>query len=221
MRMLRYLLAMAMVAALSGVARADGFDFQTVVIDPIPSPSEITPITNPTFPVTLSPCQADQLDGLSPTQFIGCFTGLNVTGVALTSLQMEFPAIFLNGLLDQPDCPVETQNVFTTISCGFTDSTDTEYFLDFSGGIVPPYPTGGDCGAVGDPQDCEADSIFTIAIGFNGSSSGGFDDLPQNFLVVGNATAEPTSFWLMLTGVLSAGLLGVYKRRELLLPTRG
>jgi hypothetical protein len=223
MKMLRYLLAIALVCGLSGVARA--VDFQAIVIDPQPTPGEVNLIYNQNFAVTLTPCNADQLDGLSTSDFIGCFTGLNLTGKTLTSLQTDFPAIYLAGnVLDQANCPKETQDVFANISCGFTNSSDTEYYLSFSGGdgVAAASTANGDCdndsdGGTklnADDITCDLPSIFTIAVGGIPAA-----DLPQNFTVVGNAP-EPGSLWLMSTGVLSLGLFGAYRRRELLCETR-
>jgi hypothetical protein len=219
MKILRYLLAMAMVAGLSGAAKADTFvpgDFAAVVIDPLPAPGEITLILNQSFPVSMAPCQADQLDGLSPADFVGCFTGLNDSGTDLTSLSMEFPAIILGNVLDLPNCPVEPQNVFSSISCGFTDSTDTEYVLTFSGGDIPSFGHGPDCPTTGLPPACEEDSLFTIAIG-----GIPFSNVPQNFTAVANTvTPEPSSIWLMATGALSVGLFAAFRRRQILCAPR-
>jgi hypothetical protein len=222
MRILRYLLAMALVAGLSGAAKADTFvpgDFAAVVIDPVPDPSEITLILNQSFPVSLAACHADQLDGLSTADFVGCFTGLNISGTPLTSLSMQFPAIFLTGhVLDLPNCPVEPQNIFSSITCGFTDPTDTAYILTFSGGNIPSFGHGPDCPTTGLPPECEQDSLFTIAIG-----GIPFSSLPQNFTVQANTitvTPEPSSLWLMSTGVLSVGLFAAFRRRQILCPSR-
>jgi hypothetical protein len=219
MRILRYLLAMALVANLSGMAKADTIvpgDFAAVVIDPLPAPGEIHVIVNTSFPVSLATCQADQLDGLSTSDFVGCFTGLNASGTALTSLSMQFPAIFLPVTgLDTAHCPAETQNIFTSISCGFTDSTDTAYVLNFSGGDIPSFGHGPDCSSPGlDP--CEQDSLFTIAIGGIPPAN-----LPQNFTAVANTVApEPSSIWLMSTGAMSVGLFAAFRRRQILCAPR-
>ena len=162
MRILRYLLAMATIASLSVLAKADTIvpgDFAAVVVDPLPAPGEITVVTNTSFPVSLAACQSDQLDGLSPTDFVGCFTGLNNTGTSLTSLTMEFPAITIPGSgLDFASCPTGLtgeHSVFTSISCGFTDATDSEYFLDFSGGNIPTFGQGPDCSSWNNLTLCE------------------------------------------------------------------
>jgi hypothetical protein len=201
MRILRYLLAMAMVASLSGVAKGDTFvpgDFAAVVIDPLPNPNEITLILNQSFTVSLAPCQADQLDGLSTADFVGCLTGLNNSGADL-------------------NCPLEPQNIFTSISCGFTDSTDTEYVLNFSGGDIPSFGQGPDCPPSSSGiEACEEDSLFTIAIG-----GIPFNTVPQNFTAQANAVSpEPSSIWLISTGVLSIGMFVAFRRRQILCAPR-
>jgi hypothetical protein len=219
MKILRYLIAMAIVAGLSGVAKADTFvpgDFAAVVIDPLPAPGEIHVILNTSFSVSLATCQADQLDGLSSSDFVGCFTGLNASGTPMTSLSMQFPAIFLplTGL-DTANCPKETQNIFTSLSCGFTDSTHTAYVLNFSGGNIPTFGHGPDCSSPGlDP--CEQDSLFTIAIGGIPPA-----DLPQNFTAQANTvTPEPSSIWLAATGAMSIGLFAAFRPRQILCAPR-
>jgi hypothetical protein len=217
MRMLRFVCAIAVVCGISPMANATA-NFTAVVVDPQPTIGEITYITSPNFTITsLDTCQSNQLDGLSPSAFIGCFTGLNLSGKTLTSLQIEFPAIDIPGLgLALPSCPVETQDVFSTLTCGFTDPSDTEYLLSFSNPIDPIVSAvnegdcdhDGDAGHLdGDDIKCDSASIFTIAIGGIPAS-----DLPSDIGVVANAP-EPNSFWLMSTGVLSIGLFGAYRRR--------
>jgi hypothetical protein len=222
MRILRYLLAIALVAV-SGVAKAD--DFQMVVIDDDPTPIPaylITPVFTDGFSVTLSPCKASQLFGLSPGTYLGCFTGENETGAALTSLQILIPVFTFDDQTDQPGCSPVSQDVFKTITCGFT-SDNKDYFLDFSGGDLPP-ATGykGDCDNDGDGGSklneddvkCNIASIFTIA-----EAGVPANDFPDDFSAVANAP-EPNSFWLMSTGVLSIGLFGAWRRRRMLCESR-
>jgi hypothetical protein len=241
MRMLRYLLvfAIAFVPALSGVAHAD--DFQMVVIDPPSIPvSEVNFIYNPDFPVTLSACKANQLDGLSTKLYLGCFTGLNLTGETLTSLQLLVPIFDLGGNQDTAGCGLvgDGLDIFTnTPTCGPDPGNSNYYLVDFTGGNLPTAINHGDCDHDGDAGslnqddiDCDTASLFTIAVGIGedcGTKSqcstdqtdilSGFDDNP-----IGPADAqvdvapEPSSLLLMSTGFLSLGLFGVYRRRQIL-----
>ncbi|MDP9051055.1 MAG: hypothetical protein M3O31_10125 [Acidobacteriota bacterium] len=238
MKILRYLLAFALVAGLSGVAKAD--DFQMVIIDPLPAPSDINFIFNQSFPVSLSACDSGQLNGLDPKLYLGCFTGLNDTGKVLTSLQIIIPVFGApSGIgLDQPGCGLAGGglDIFkNTPTCGFTNS-NKDYFVNFTGGNLPTAPRlNGDCdddrdgiahGFNADDVPCNAASIFTIAVGF-GKDCGTrsqcsqltdqiVSDFNDNGGVVATANApEPNSFLLMSTGVLSIGLVGVYRRRQI------
>ena len=221
MRILRYLMAIALVCGLSGVAKAD--DFQMVVVDPVPPANLITPILTNNFVVTLSTCQASQLFGLSAATYIGCFTGENETGKALTSLQILIPVFNLGNQLDQPACAPASLNIniFSNVTCGFTNNNQ-DYFVNLSGGNIPA-ATGvnGDCDNDGDggaklnndDVSCNAASIFTIA------EAGVPVSTFPSFNAVAN-TPEPSSIWLMSTGVLSIGLFGAYRRRQTLCESR-
>jgi hypothetical protein len=214
MRTLRYLLAMALVCALSGVARAD--DYQMTVVDPNPPANLITQIYSDNFSVTLSPCQSSQLFGLSAATYIGCFTGENDTGKPITSLQILIPVFNFNNQVDQPACAPVSQDIFTKITCGFTNN-NKDTFVDLSGGNIPA-ATGinGDCDNDGDGGSrlnnddvaCNAASIFTIA-----EAGVPARDFPS-FDVQANVTPEPSSIWLMSSGILSIGLFGAYRRRQ-------
>jgi hypothetical protein len=232
MKILRYLLAIALAASLSGVARAD--DFQMVIIDPLPKPSEINFVLNQNFPVTLSACNADQLNGLSASLYLGCFTGLNDTGKPLTSIDVVVPVFYISpGVLDTPNCALPTGTLFS--GCTYT-SNGVDYFVNFTGGNIPTAPkVNGDCdndndgnghGFNADDVACNAASIFTIAVGFGTpcetkkeckqETNAILADFNDNGGVVGiaNTTPEPNSFLLMSTGVLSIGLFGACKRRQ-------
>jgi hypothetical protein len=237
---LRYLFALALISGLSGVARAD--DFQMVVIDPpptnVPNYLEVHDITSDNFTVTLSACNADQLDGLSTSLYLGCFTGLNLTGAPLTSLQLLIPVFDLGGKQDTAGCGLVPGNINifkNTPTCGPDPGNSNYYIVDFTGGDLPTAPNKGDCDNDGDTgglnQDdinCDTSYLFTIAVGVGadcGTKSqcstdqtdilNGFDKNP-----IGkpdgqlNVTPEPSSLLLMSTGFLSLGLFGVYKRRQ-------
>jgi hypothetical protein len=234
MKILRYMLAIVLAASLSGVAKAD--DFQMVIIDPLPKPSEINFVLNQNFPVTLSACKADQLNGLDPSLYLGCFTGLNDTGATLTKMEVVIPVFDISpGVPDTPSCALPAGSIFTT--CTFT-SNSVDYFVNFSGGDLPTAPkANGDCdndndgnghGFNADDVTCNQASIFTIAVGF-GADCGTkkeckqetdaiVSDFNNNGGVVGiiTSTPEPNSLLLMSTGVLSIGLFGAYRRRHML-----
>ena len=230
MRMLRCLLAIALALGLTHVAKAN--DFQMVVGDPTPSANEVHLVTSDSFTVSLSPCQSDQLDGLSPALYLGCFTGLNVTGAALTSLQVLVPVFDISpGAPDTPGCNLAPGNVNVfknTPTCGIT-SNGLDFYVDFSGGDLPTAINNGDCDYDGDAgnlnQDdinCDTESLFTIAVGFGADCTTQTQCTNETNQVItdfANTTAvantpEPSSILLMSTGVFSLGLFGVYRRRR-------
>lgn len=208
MRLLRCFVAAMFALGLSALAKAD--DFQMVVIDPsVPA----TPVYSDDFSFTLTPCTASQLDGLSPSTYLGCFSGENETGQPLTSLQLLIPIFDYDNQLDQPGCAPVAQDIFSTITCGFT-SNNLDYYVDFSGGSIPS-ATPGSCS--GNPSDsdyaeeveeCNSASIFTIAVADVPPA-----DFPQDIPVVANAP-EPGSIYLMVTGVALIGLGCVVRRRS-------
>jgi hypothetical protein len=234
MRTLRYLFVIALLCTLARVARAD--DFQFIIADPIVPLDVVEPVFTDDFALTFSSagCQPGQLPS-GVTGYDDCFTGINLTGAPLTSLQIEFP-VFTNpytGLPDTPSCPtLSSGDEFSDITCGLTNG-GADYLLSFSGGDIPtatvfntlcipdPFAPGG--GA------CISSAIFTIAIGI--PTPPGDTTLPPTVLdedistdvgtaaVLGN-TPEPSSFLLMSTGVLSLGLFGACQRRRTPLAAR-
>jgi hypothetical protein len=111
---------------------------------------------------------------------------------------------------------------FSTPTCNPTPSNG-DYIIDFSGGTGIPFAT--DCDHDGDGGDlnsddfnapCNAGTIFTIA-------ESGNDPLSDfaSLSVIANATPEPSSLWLLATGVLPAGLFFANWRRRDLCGTRG
>lgn len=213
MRMMHCLLAISLVCGLSGVAKAD--DFQMIVIDPVPS-QFVTPITSLDFTFSFAACH-------SPSQvptgsgYVGCFTGENETGVALTSLDMLIPVFSYQGPQTAGCSPFGGGlDIFTTITCGTTPD-GKDFFLDFRGGSIPTATDcdhDGDSGKNADDLACNTASIFTIA-----EAGVPPADFPEVH-VIANAAPEPNSFWLLSTGVLSIGMFGAYRRRQTLTPTR-
>src|SRR5580698_1082345 len=90
MRMMRYLFAIALICAASGIARAD--DFRMVVLDPPgPPPGFITvPIFDSPFSFTFGACSVGQLPTGTQGTYEGCFSGVNRTGQSITSLTLDF-----------------------------------------------------------------------------------------------------------------------------------
>lgn len=219
MKMMRWFVAIALVCGLSRTANAD--DFQMVVIDP--SPQYVTPIYNSSFTFSFSAC-------ISPQQvptgsgYVGCFTGVNLTGKTLTTLQLIIPVFSYLGQPQSAGCALfgGGLDVFSTVTCGTTPD-GKDFFLDFSGGSIPD-GNAVDCdkdGDSGDPQEylegCSAESIFTIA-----ETGVAVDAFPTNMSAVANASApEPGSFWLLSTGVLSGGLFLADWRRRSVGPAQG
>jgi hypothetical protein len=199
MRMLRYLLPIALVFALTGIAKAD--DFQMVVLDPIepnPPTTFITyAITNASFTAIFTPCAIGQVPSGAQGTYWECFTGFNDlmdshgNGITMTSLFMTFPTIpGQTSAACSPDGDTSL-NLFSVCN---PSTSPTGFTLDFSGGGIAPGVT------------------FVIA------EYGVLTDFP-NASAVANAP-EPSSFLLLSTGALMAGLFFAYQRRHTLCALR-
>jgi hypothetical protein len=214
-KMLRYLCAAALLCGLAGVAKAD--DFKMVVVDP-PSLNP-TAITSDSFVASFGACQANQLPSDLVGTYVGCFTGINLTGAPLTSLQILIPVFdYPQGSPQTAGCPTlpNNQDLFSSITCG-TTSNGLDFYVDFSGGNIPTAVNHGDCDYDGDARNlnaddykCDSASIFTIAEA--GVPPNGFPDLTVQADVA--VTPEPSSVLLLCTGVLSIGLFGALRRRQ-------
>jgi hypothetical protein len=186
MKMKHWLIALAMVCGLTGMAKAEAVGFQMVVIDPTYSGNyTINTITTTTFPFTFSECESPgQLpQGVS---YDGCFTGQNETGGTITSLTVDIPLT-----AGPASCGFSTTvaNLFSTVSCA-PNSNNTDSVLTFSGG------------------DVVEGELFTLA-------ESGVDvtvtPIPQGS-VVAAISPEPDSLLLLSTGVLSVGAF--FHRRQ-------
>jgi hypothetical protein len=228
--MLRYLFVLVLVCGLAGVAKAD--DFKVVIVDPTVPLDLLQPITSDNFTVDFpttgaaAGCQdSTQLPGVTDAgDYSACFTGINLTGKPLTSIDIEFPIFNYPGTNtpDTPSCPIQTSvDDFKSVTCGTTNG-GADYLLQFSGGDIPtatifnsycyfdPFPD----------VDCSSPAIFTIAIGIPGINliqDGTIQQIESSGIVAeANVVPEPNSFLLMATGVLSLGMFGVYRRRQVL-----
>jgi hypothetical protein len=236
MKMLRYLFAIVLVFGLTSAAKAAGF--QMVVVDPTVPLDVIQQVTSDDFVLnfpTAPPaegCDAPgQLPGGNPGGlFVDCFTGINLTGKPLTSLEIELPTLPFGGGGVQPSCPALTGagGDFKDVTCT-TINGGADFLFDFTDGdIVNATPFNSLCffDPFDDPGiDCYSPAIFTIAIG---NLAGGPVVVTEQVIqtidtddvtVVANAP-EPSSILLMSTGVLSIGLFGAYRRRQILAVAR-
>jgi len=186
MKVLRCLLAIAMVCGLSGVAKADQLDFHMVVLDPFAT----TPIFTTPFSFTFDTCVAGQLPTNVQGSYVGCFSGVNRTGQDWIGLELIFGNT--GALGSQPaSCALDgSTDFFATASCSLTPDT-TEYILDFSAGEIP------NNGSFVIAEDGVDPSLF-----------------PLISATVTTATPEPSSIWLLSSGVLGIGswLAGRNKR---------
>jgi hypothetical protein len=238
MKMLRYLFAIALVFGLTSAAKAGPPTsptgtpgFQMVVVDPTVPIDIIQLVTSDDFaldfPTSGPAAGCSTTDGQLPasdTGYSACFTGINLTGAPLTSLQIELPESV--GSINCSDTFAD--NDFTNITC---TPTGGDYLFDFTGGDIPT-ATLANSSCFFDPfpdVDCNSPAIFTIAIGFsevNPADPSGppiVEDLdtPAALAGINGAVAdadlptpEPSSLLLMSTGVLSLGLFGAYRRRQ-------
>jgi len=189
MKLLRCLPLIAAVCMVSGIAKADPVDFHMVIVDP-PQGFNTTPITSLSPPTVVSflPCVAGEIPGtVDPYQ--GCASFENSTSSALTNLELIFPN---NGVLNSQtaNCTGDpgtisgaSVNFFQEASCNIVGDN---YVLAFFDGSIP----------VGD--------LFTIAE----------DGVPADCFPDGTLTStpEPSSIWLLSTGVLLLGFF-FYRRR--------
>ncbi|MCU1223217.1 MAG: sorting protein [Edaphobacter sp.] len=185
MRMLRCLVAVALVCGLAGVAKADQMDFHMVVLDPFAT----TPIFTTPFQFTFEPCVAGQLPTNVNGSYMGCFSGVNRTGNDWAGMELSFTNTAALG--SQPaGCALDgSTDFYQSATCSLTPD-GSEYFLDFTIGSIPN------------------NGSFVIA-------EDGVDpsDFPMvSATIIRTVTPEPGSIWLMSTGILMVGFFFAKRR---------
>lgn len=178
MRLLRCLFAVTLVCGLLGVAKADQLDFHMVVLDPF----ETFPIQQVPFNFSFTACTLGQLPTNTVGHYDGCFSGVNRTGSDWVGLQLGFSNTA--HLHNQPaGCQLDgAQDYFKNTSCILTPDK-SEYDLNFAGGVIPN------------------NGSFVIA-----ESGVAPSDFPLVSATVTSLTPEPSSIWLLSTGILVTGV---------------
>ena len=198
MKLLRYLPLIAMAFALSGVVQAHAFKLG--VLDAGPGVDYYgTPLTD----LILGSC------GTGTTSTEGCVTIENETGSLLTSFQLTFSTSNLGPMNQTFTCGTGT--LFA--DCSVTNLGGGNYSLVFSGGTGVPSDTNSMSMEEDqkESQDSDDSSADTFTIQENGLPYSDFASTP--FTVV-SETPEPSSIWLMSTGVLLLGGFFYYTRRS-------
>jgi hypothetical protein len=175
MRVLRFLLAIAVVCGITGIANADSVDFHMHVLDPPPPSFTVQPIFSTPFTFSFTECSIGELPGGQTAD--GCFAGVNRTGLDWDNLQITFADNAV--LAGQPaDCSAApSNNVFGSTDCSLVDSTyiltftngvlhNDDFFFITEDGVVPPegfgVGTGSVAGLVATP---EPGSVILLATG--------------------------------------------------------
>jgi hypothetical protein len=187
MKLLRYLFALTLVCALSGMAKADPIDFHMVVVD-AGTPLNTIYLVPPASPVDFSfgPCSSSY----GPNED-GCAYFVNSMGYGLTSLQLEFPDAGSPAAGQTPNCSPSGTGLdfFAASSCSISGNN---FIINFSDGLIPN----------GTAFIIAEDGVPTC----DGSD-------PWTGTLSANAP-EPSSMWLMSTGVLMLGAFFYAKRRN-------
>lgn len=184
MRMMRYLLVMALVCGAAGSAKAD--DFRMVVLDPPPSSFPTYPIFSSPFTFSFAPCAVGQLPTGTQGSYEGCFSGVNRTGEDWTSLTLNFNnnSALTNAAPSECSLDGGGQDIFAAPGTGACDLQGDQYVLIFSGGIL------------------SNNENFVIAE--DGVDPSDFPDVTASFTTPSTVTPEPESVWLLSTGIAFA-----------------
>lgn len=191
MRVMHYLLAIALVCGVVGSANAD--DFRMVVLDPPPGSFPTFPIFDSPFSFTFAPCAVGQLPTGTQDTYDGCFSGVNRTGEDWTSLTLNFSNNSALSNAAPANCSLDGggQDIFAAPSAGNCDLQGNQYVLIFTGGIL------------------SNNENFVIAE--EGVDPSDFPEVTASFTTA-SAVPEPESIWLLSTGIALAGSL-ISKRR--------
>lgn len=192
MRMMRYLLAIALVCGVAGVAKAD--DFRMVVLDPPPSSFPTFPVFDSPFTFNFAACAPGQLPTGTQDIYAGCFSGVNRTGQDWTSLTLDFSNNSALSDAAPAVCSLDGggQDIFAAPSPGACDlQSNQQYVLIFTGGILAN------------------NENFVIAE--EGVDPADFPEVTASF-TTSATTPEPESLWLLSTGLVFAGRLFAHRR---------
>lgn len=185
MKILRYVLMAVLTLSMSGIAQAAGFSWN--LQDPPPPPlSGFIPITQTGVPILFDFVDCSFMGG--NITYKGCAEFQNQTSDTLTSFQFTFDdtSNVLGGAT--PNCISDS---FSVVTCSLVG---TNYLIAFD------CDPGAVCGIA--PQGVF--NVYEDAV--DGSK---FPDVT----VVPNATPEPSSIWLALSGMGSLGYLVRRRRR--------
>ena len=192
MRLMRFLLIVAILSGLSSPLKAD--DFRMVVLDPPPSSFPTYPIFSSPFSFTFAPCVAGQLPTGTLGTYDGCFSGVNRTGLDWTSLTLSFVDNTALSNAAPANCSLDGGglDIFSAPGPGACDLKDGLYTLIFTDGLLLN------------------NEYFVIAE--QGVDPADFPEIEATF-TTSNAIPEPESIWLLSTGFAFAGSLVTRRRR--------
>ena len=193
MRIMRYLLAIALVCGVAGTVRGD--DFRMVVLDPPPASFPTFPIFESPFTFSFAPCAVGQLPTGTLGTYDGCFSGVNRTGQDWASLTLNFSNNTALSDAAPAVCSLDGGglDIFAAPSPGNCDLQENQqYVLIFNGGLLTN------------------NENFVIAE--QGVDPSDFPEVTASFTTASTVTPEPGSIWLISTGIALAGSL-ISRRR--------
>ena len=187
MRVLRFLVVVAIVCGYTGLAGAAPVDFHMSVLDP--PPFDTVPILSTPFPISFTECGLGELpDGMTAS---GCFAGVNRTGMDWNNLQITLAD---NNVLagQTPNCDLTgTHNIFSDTNCSLVGSS---YLLSFGDGVLS-----------------NNDFFFITEDGVDPPEGFGIGTGTVNSTAM---TPEPAPVLLASTGIILFGLLFYGERRR-------